>query len=76
MLRHLHEIISGRTSSISHEIIGFDNKGQVLNYSAMKTAEEICEKAAKVVSFIDLAGHMKYLRTTLLGLTGKLILLF
>lgn len=26
MFRHLHEIQSGRTSSISHEILGFDNQ--------------------------------------------------
>ncbi|XP_001599526.2 GTP-binding protein 2 [Nasonia vitripennis] len=70
MLRHLHEIKSGRTSSISHEIIGFDNEGHVLNYAELTTAEEICEHASKVVTFIDLAGHRKYLRTTLLGLTG------
>lgn len=71
MLRHLHEIKSGRTSSISHEIIGFNNEGHILNYAEMTTAEEICEHASKVVTFIDLAGHRKYLRTTLLGLTGK-----
>ena len=29
LFRHLHEIESGRTSSISHEILGFDSKGQV-----------------------------------------------
>ncbi|XP_046598507.1 GTP-binding protein 2 isoform X1 [Neodiprion lecontei] len=70
MFRHLHEIRTGRTSSISHEIIGFDSEGHVLNYAEMNTAEEICEQASKVVTFIDLAGHRKYLRTTLLGLTG------
>lgn len=70
MFRHLHEIRTGRTSSISHEIIGFDSEGHVLNYAEMSTAEEICEHASKVVTFIDLAGHRKYLRTTLLGLTG------
>lgn len=29
LFRHLHEIESGRTSSISHEILGFNSKGQV-----------------------------------------------
>lgn len=29
LFRHLHEIQSGRTSSISHEILGFDAKGTV-----------------------------------------------
>lgn len=29
LFRHLHEIESGRTSSISHEILGFNSKGKV-----------------------------------------------
>lgn len=29
LLRHRHEIVSGRTSSISHEMIGFTESGQV-----------------------------------------------
>jgi len=32
--------------------------------------EEISAKAAKIVSFIDLAGHERYLKTTLYGLTS------
>lgn len=32
--------------------------------------EEICEKSTKLVTLIDLAGHHKYLKTTILGLTG------
>ena len=32
MFRHLHEIQTGRTSSISHEILGFDAAGNVINY--------------------------------------------
>lgn len=31
LFRHLHEIQSGRTSSISHEILGFNGKGEVLH---------------------------------------------
>ena len=29
LFRHLHEIQTGRTSSITHEILGFNNQGQV-----------------------------------------------
>ena len=29
LFRHLHEIQTGRTSSITHEILGFDNLGEV-----------------------------------------------
>jgi GTPase len=32
--------------------------------------EEISIQAAKIVSFIDLAGHERYLKTTLYGLTS------
>lgn len=69
MFRHLHEIQSGRTSSISQEILGFDSNGQVLNCSN-STVEKICTDASKVITFYDLAGHQKYIKTTLLGLIG------
>ncbi|XP_052748346.1 GTP-binding protein 2-like isoform X2 [Galleria mellonella] len=72
MFRHLHEVKSGRTSSLSHEILGFDAQGNVVNYgcSELMTAERIGERSAKLVSFLDLAGHSKYQRTTLHGLSG------
>uniref|UniRef100_A0A9J8CM79 Tr-type G domain-containing protein n=2 Tax=Cyprinus carpio TaxID=7962 RepID=A0A9J8CM79_CYPCA len=70
LFRHLHEIQTGRTSSISIEILGFDSKGEVVNYSESRTAEEICESASKMITFIDLAGHHKYLKTTIFGLTS------
>lgn len=31
---------------------------------------KICEKSSKVLTFIDLAGHEKYLKTTIFGMTG------
>ena len=162
MFRHLHEIQTGRTSSISHEVLGFDASGKVslfnvfksvsiitvpyisitvsiiyvlfsdicqdvfsefvlalsrkawvsqplenikieiysmflskwitnnsslenctwryqyikpsftcqeLNYSGA-TIEEICGSATKLITFLDLAGHHKYIKTTIFGLTG------
>ncbi|KAK0553150.1 hypothetical protein OC846_002638 [Tilletia horrida] len=85
--RHKHEVESGRTSSVSMEICGFDVHGEpVYNPAGGKggkeaaadepirklTWEEICERSAKVVTFIDLAGHEKYLKSTVFGLTGCL----
>lgn len=69
MFRHLHEIQTGRTSSISHEILAFDTDGEILNYGD-STAEEICASASRVITFLDLAGHHKYIKTTIFGLTG------
>jgi GTPase len=68
-----HEVSSGRTSSIAHHILGFDDKGQVMNYSGThkKGWPEIVKDSAKVISFYDLCGHEKYLRTTILGLTSS-----
>jgi GTPase len=33
--------------------------------------EEICEHSHKLITLIDLAGHHKYLKTTIFGLTGN-----
>lgn len=68
MFRHLHEIKSGRTSSISEGIVGFDAVGNVNNYIDFVKVEEICKTSSKLVTFLDLAGHKKYRRTTIQGL--------
>jgi len=70
MFRHLHEIQTGRTSSISHEILGFDSEGNSVDYTEHATSEDICENSTKLITFIDVAGHQKYLRTTICALTG------
>lgn len=72
---HKHEVQTGRTSSVSHQIMGFDSKGQIVNYNSLNDElswKEIIEKSSKVCTFIDLAGHEKYLKTTAFGLTGSI----
>ena len=51
-------------SSTSVPILTSQTSGRKLTW------EEISEKSSKIISFIDLAGHEKYLRTTVFGLTG------
>lgn len=70
LLRHRHELLSGRTSSISHGFLGFNKTGGVVNYESCSSIQEICEASAKLVTLIDLAGHPKYLKTTVFGLTA------
>ena len=77
VFRHKHEMETGRTSSISTQIMGFTPDGKVANYQDEKTREthslrwsEIVEKSSKVISFSDLCGHERYLKTTLCGLTA------
>ncbi len=75
-----HEKDNGRTSSIAHEIIGFDSKGvQVYpttggivkdHVKKKQVWPKIVESSTKIVQLIDLCGHEKYLKTTMFGLTG------
>ncbi|KAF2650726.1 P-loop containing nucleoside triphosphate hydrolase protein [Lophiostoma macrostomum CBS 122681] len=74
LFRHKHEMESGRTSSVGMEIMGFDSKSDVVvsNVAGRKlTWEEIGRRSAKVISFTDLAGHERYLRTTVFGLLSS-----
>ncbi|CAG5131434.1 unnamed protein product [Candidula unifasciata] len=72
LFRHKHEMESGRTSSVGNDILGFDASGGVVNKPEHGHLDwiKICEEAAKVVTFIDLAGHERYLKTTVFGMTG------
>ncbi|EDW02027.1 GTP-binding protein 1 [Drosophila grimshawi] len=72
LFRHKHEIESGRTSSVGNDILGFDGVGNVVNKPDHGHLDwvKICEKSAKVITFIDLAGHERYLKTTVFGMTG------
>lgn len=70
-----HEAKNGRTSSIANEIMGFDEKGdQILpeHFVSNKNKywSEVMARTRKVVSLIDLCGHEKYLKTTMLGMVG------
>ncbi|KAK0623826.1 P-loop containing nucleoside triphosphate hydrolase protein [Immersiella caudata] len=74
LFRHKHEIETGRTSSVGMEIMGFDTKGQVVvsDTPGRKLSwEEIGKRSAKVITFSDLAGHERYLRTTVFGLLSS-----
>jgi GTPase len=47
--------------------VRFDSKGGIVNYAddgTIASWEDVVASAAKIVSFIDLAGHEKYLKTT------------
>ncbi|EDW79833.1 uncharacterized protein Dwil_GK17995 [Drosophila willistoni] len=72
LFRHKHEIESGRTSSVGNDILGFDGIGNVVNKPDHGHLDwvKICEKSSKVITFIDLAGHERYLKTTVFGMTG------
>ena len=70
--RHVHEVLTGRTSSITLRLIGFDDKGSIVNWGLRDPLDEaeVTIKSSKIVRLIDLGGHERYLRTTLKGLLG------
>lgn len=73
IFRHKHEEDSGRTSSVATAYMGFDADGQqILSKRAGKLIPwvELARTASKRLQLIDLAGHEKYLKTTVFGLTG------
>ncbi|KAK8752942.1 hypothetical protein OTU49_008362 [Cherax quadricarinatus] len=74
VFRHRHEVCSGKTSSISLQLMGFDSQGNVIDQTCTRSRdyddEDICSQSIKIINFIDLAGDQKYLKTTVFGLSG------
>jgi len=75
--KHQHEINTGRTSSIGNQIMGFSCNGEcvndVVNLNQHKSNwEDIIDKSFKLITFLDLAGHEKYIKTTVSGITGHM----
>jgi len=79
VLRHDHEQVNGRTSCAAQHIFGFKVNGErVHNPVAVSAAPQrktmawntVVENSSSIITFIDLAGHEKYLKTTISGLTG------
>lgn len=83
--RHRHENETGRTSSVSQELLGYTLNGSHLfderivetedaaymhKHHKMTWEMKVGRESWKCVSLIDLAGHEKYLKTTMFGLTG------
>ena len=54
--------------------MGFDNQEVILperaNDSKNKTWAHVASNSKKIVTFLDLCGHEKYLKTTMFGLVG------
>ena len=68
IFNYKHEIDTGRTSSVAHHLMGFDVNGKIIT---TKDWTEIVKKSVKIISFYDLAGHEKYLKTTIIGLSSS-----
>jgi GTPase len=85
VFHHNHELESGRTSAISQNVIKYcinknNNSIDLINIKKNYKYDpnvinninmyELPLNKDKIVSLIDLAGHEKYLKTTVFGVTG------
>lgn len=68
--RYKHEVVMRRTSSVAERVMGFDEEGAVVNYILPSPLDEadVYLNSCKLVSFVDIGGHERYLRTAVRGL--------
>jgi len=74
VFRHKHEILCGKTSSFSHQILGFDQNGELTNYGDLlrPSLGQIVSKSTKIINFYDMSGGSKtFNRTTLTTLSNE-----
>ncbi|KAI0136684.1 hypothetical protein BJ170DRAFT_25179 [Xylariales sp. AK1849] len=73
LLKHRHEVVSGQTSSVAQELIGYKDIS-IFNYAGVniETWTDIHDHAedGRLVFFSDSAGHLRFRRTILRGLVG------
>jgi GTPase len=69
IMKHRHEIESGRTSTATTHLLGFRSTGEPVTgrdavRAKRKSEDEVARESYKTVTLMDLAGHEKYLKTT------------
>lgn len=72
--RFKHEIQMRRTSSVTERYLGFDGHGNIVNYIVPSPLDEavIFLNSSKIISFIDVGGHERYLRSAAKGLLSHM----
>jgi len=83
LLKHRHEIVSGMTSSVTQELVGYRKQSskadgsceiQIINYASSDVSSWVDIHAAsasgRLVLLSDSAGHPRYRRTTVRSLIG------
>lgn len=76
IMKHRHEIESGRTSTSSSHLLGFRHSGEPIagcdkiRSNKMKSEDEIARSSYRIITLMDLAGHEKYLKTTIHGVSS------
>ncbi|OIW35320.1 P-loop containing nucleoside triphosphate hydrolase protein [Coniochaeta ligniaria NRRL 30616] len=73
LLKHLHEVASGLTSSVAQELIGY-KQNSIFNYThrGIESWIDIHDftRDGRLVHLLDSAGHPRFRRTILRGIVG------
>lgn len=76
IMKHRHEIESGRTSTATSHLMGFRHCGEpimgkdTIRANKRKSEDEVVRESYRIVTLLDLAGHEKYLKTTIHGVSS------
>lgn len=76
IMKHRHEIESGRTSTATSHLLGFRHSGEPIagrdriRANKLKSEDEIARESYRIITLMDLAGHEKYLKTTIHGVSS------
>jgi ribosome biogenesis GTPase A len=78
IMKHRHEIETGRTSTATSHLLGFRSTGEPIagkdqvRVNKRKGEDEIARESYRVITLMDLAGHEKYLKTTYVAFRRRL----
>ena len=76
IMKHRHEIESGRTSTATTHLMGFRPTGEPIGgrdqvrANKRKSEDEVARESHRIITLMDLAGHEKYLKTTIHGVSS------
>ena len=76
IMKHRHEIETGRTSTATTHLMGFRSTGEPIGgrdsvrANKRKSEDEVARESYRIISLMDLAGHEKYLKTTIHGVSS------
>ena len=76
IMKHRHEIESGRTSTATTHLMGFRSTGEPIagrdqvRANKRKSEDEVARESHRIITLMDLAGHEKYLKTTIHGVSS------
>ena len=74
VFKHRHEINCGKTSSFTHQIMGFDKSGKKTNindFGNLNSWSVIVNNSEKIINFIDMGGSEKSLNNSLKTLSNN-----